>query len=633
MRIAAATPLVRVADCKYNAERIIALAFDAAREGASLVVFPELSISAYTCGDLFLQRKLLIDAQEALLHITEQTASLDMLTVVGLPVASGAALYNCAAVLYHGEILALIPKQNIPNYTEFYELRHFTPGPAYQTIPIGKRQVPFGYEIILACTSMPEFVLGIELCEDLWVSTPPSCRLAESGATVLCNLSASDEIIGKSAYRRELTLIQSARLLAAYLYCDAGEGESSTDMVYAGHNMIAENGVMLRESTRFTTGLTIADVDLQRLVHERRRTNTFGAIEQKMHVVPFDLSLRSLTLTRAFAPHPFVPSGQNDLAQRCDEILTLQSVGLATRLRHIGCKAAVIGLSGGLDSTLALIVTAHAFDRLGLPRSGILTVTMPGLGTTERTKNNAKTLSKAYGATLMEISISKAVEQHFKDIGQDEQVHDITYENSQARERTQVLMDIANQKNAIVVGTGDLTELALGFATYNGDHMSMYGVNCSIPKTLVRHLVAYEASRSTDELSAALFDVLQTPISPELLPPVDGEISQKTEDIVGPYELHDFTLYYMLRFGYCPAKIFRLANMAFSGMYSPAQIKKWLIVFIQRFFSQQFKRSCLPDGPKVGSVTLSPRGDFRMPSDAVANSWLLEAQAIDVRKE
>ena len=629
LRVAAATPSIKVADCNFNIKNMIDISIEAEKEGVSLLIFPELSVTAYTCGDLFLQKRLLDSAEAAVVKLAANTASLDLIVVTGVPVRDGAALYNCAAVLYHGEILGFVPKQNNPNYSEFYELRHFSPGPEGKTVLFGGRLVPLGLNIIFACRTLPEFRFGIEICEDLWVPIPPSCALALAGATIIANLSASDEIIGKAQYRRSLVESQSGRLIAGYIYSDAGEGESTTDMVFAGHNLIAENGGLLAESKRFTTGLTIADVDLQRLLYERRRTTTYPDQTDKMTTIWFDLPIRQLDLRRQVAPLPFVPVGTNDLAERCEEILTLQASGLAKRLRHTECKTALVGLSGGLDSTLALIVTVHAFEILGLDKKGIIAITMPGFGTTSRTKNNADILAPAYGVTLKEISIDLAVKQHFLDIGQDENVHDVTYENSQARERTQVLMDIANQKNGLVVGTGDLSELALGWATYNGDHMSMYSVNASIPKTLVRHLVAFEANRSEGTLKKVLSDVLDTPVSPELLPPVNGEISQVTEDIVGPYELHDFFLYYMVRYGYTPKKIFRLACLAFGESYKPSVIKKWLIVFINRFFSQQFKRSCLPDGPKVGTVTLSPRGDFRMPSDASSVEWLSEAQEIE----
>lgn len=545
---------------------------------------------------------------------------------MGVPVAVGADLYNCAAVLYHGKLLGLVPKQNIPNYCEFYEARHFTPGPHDIEITFCGQIVPLGTNLIFCCKTIPELILGVEICEDLWVAMPPSAYLAQCGATVLLNLSASDEVIGKSAYRRSLVASQSARLFAAYAYADAGEGESSTDMVFAGHNLIAENGTMLAESKKFTTGFVAAEVDLQRLMQERRRATTWNNHGNVIHKIFFDYPIQELQLTRSFPALPFVPADNADLSARCEMILSMQAAGLKTRLMHTKAKNVVVGLSGGLDSTLALLVAVRAFDSISLDRKGIHAVSMPCFGTTKRTKNNAEKLARLMGVTFQEISITEAVKQHFSDIKQDPDIHDVTYENCQARERTQVLMDIANKNSGLVIGTGDLSELALGWATYNGDHMSMYGVNCSIPKTLVRHLVHHSAVSGSKELYTLLEDILATPVSPELLPPVDGVISQKTENIVGPYELHDFFLYYMLRFGFSPSKIYRMAVLAFDGQYDKQTIQKWLNIFYRRFFAQQFKRSCLPDGPKVGSVTLSPRGDFRMPSDASARLWLDEIE-------
>lgn len=574
-----------------------------------------------------MQATLLQGAEQALQRLAADTKMLDCLIVVGLPVACGAALYNCAAVVYHGEILGLVPKTYIPNYGEFYEQRHFSAAGATRTIFIGKKDIPIGDDLLFACRELPCFILGLEICEDLWVTEPPSGRLCAYGATVIANPSASDEVIGKAAYRRQLVTSQSARTISAYLYADAGEGESTTDLVFSGHNFIAENGAVLAESARFSTGLTFADVDLQRLVSERLRTTTY---QEKTGgtVIPFSMPLRTLTLNRKIAPLPFVPDDGGDRARRCEEIFSIQSAGLCKRLRHTNSKTAVLGLSGGLDSTLALLVTAHSFDRLGLGRSGILAVSMPCFGTTHRTKTNAQKLAESMGCTFREIPIGDTVSAHLNDIGHDPAVQDATFENAQARERTQVLMDLANQYGGLVVGTGDLSELALGWATYNGDHMSMYGVNASIPKTLVRHLVAFEASRSEKSLAAVLLDILDTPVSPELLPPKDGEIAQKTEEIVGPYELHDFFLYYMLRFGFSPAKIFRLACLALGERYPREEILRWLKTFYRRFFSQQFKRSCLPDGPKVGTVALSPRGDWRMPSDASAALWRAELETL-----
>lgn len=631
LKVAAATPRIRVADCAYNTARVIELMGEAAEQGVSLCVFPELVLTGYTCGDLFLQEALLRAAEDGLSRILEHTTRGPMIVAVGLPVQVDNALYNCAAICCRGKLLGLVPKQNIPNYNEFYEVRHFTSGAGMRTrtVTLCGQQVPLGVDLLFRCRTLPSLVLGCEICEDLWVPTPPSAALAEAGATVIINLSASDELIGKAAYRRQLVSGQSARLACGYLYADAGLGESTQDLVFAGHNLICENGTVLAESERFTTGLILTELDLGRIAHERRRMNTFRQSQAPMTDISFDLPLRETQLTRTFAQTPFVPADQNDLAERCEEILHLQAVGLATRLRHTRAKAAVIGLSGGLDSTLALIVTVHAFDLLGWPRSNIQTVTMPCFGTTRRTKSNAEKLAEAYGTSLRCVDIKAAVTQHFADIGHDADTLDVTYENAQARQRTYILMDIANKMGGLVIGTGDLSELALGWATYNGDHMSMYGVNASIPKTLVRYLTSFEASRAPAGLREILLDVLGTPVSPELLPPKDGEISQKTEELVGPYELHDFFLYYMLRFGYPPRKIYRIACRAFEGVHSRATVKKWLAIFIRRFFAQQFKRSCLPDGPKVGTVTLSPRGDWRMPSDAVSEVWLKEAETLD----
>ena len=632
VKIAAATPDLRVADCAYNASEIVKLARQAAAKGAHLVVFPELCLTGYTCGDLFLQRTLLDGALAALDTVCRETAALNAAVVVGLPLVHQGKLFNVAAVLCGGKIEGIVPKQFIPNYSEFYEERHFVSGAGvpFQTISLLGQDTLFagGEPLLFQCADMPEFTLGVEICEDLWVANPPSTRLAQAGATVIVNLSASDEIIGKASYRRDLVRQQSARLLCAYLYADAGFGESTQDLVFAGHDLIAENGALLAESRLFDRGVIYADIDVQRLTHERRRMNTF-VTEQNPAVAALPVHPGANDLTdRTFPRTPFVPASKALRDERCEEILSLQATGLATRLRHTHAKTAVVGLSGGLDSTLALIVLVHAFDMLGLDRKGILAVTMPCFGTTARTKGNAEKLADAYGVTLETVDIKAAVDQHFSDIGQSKDDLSVTFENGQARMRTLVLMNLANKTGGMVVGTGDLSELALGWATYNGDHMSMYGVNASIPKTLVRYLVAYEADRTMGELSDVLYDVLDTPVSPELLPPKDGEISQKTEDLVGPYELHDFFLYYMLRFGYPPRKIYRIARKTFAGVYDDATIKKWLVTFVRRFFTQQFKRSCLPDGPKVGTVTLSPRGDWRMPSDACAALWLSEAERL-----
>ena len=630
IKVAAGTPKIRVADCRYNAEQVFTLMREADKQGVKVLCLPELCLTGYTCGDLFLHDTLLKGAEDALQTVLEATRNLEVITAVGLPVRGkyDNKLYNCAAVIQKGEILGLVPKVHIPNYGEFYEGRWFASGAEVDTmVSLCGQQVSMSANETFACQEVPNLILGVEICEDLWVPNPPSTTLAQMGAHIIVNLSASDEIIGKAGYRRDLVRQQSGRLLCAYLYADAGFGESTQDLVFAGHDLIAENGALLSESKMFSQGIIYADIDLQRLAHERQRMNTFESIEGGV----FSFSLEPVEndlADRAFPRTPFVPANKALRDERCEEILTLQATGLATRLRHTHAKTAVVGLSGGLDSTLALIVLVHAFDMLELDRKGILAVTMPCFGTTARTKGNAEKLAEAYGVTLETVDIKAAVDQHFMDIGQSKDDLSVTFENGQARMRTLVLMNLANKNGGMVVGTGDLSELALGWATYNGDHMSMYGVNGSIPKTLVRYLVAYEADRTLGELSDVLQDVLDTPVSPELLPPKDGEISQKTEDLVGPYELHDFFLYYMLRFGYPPRKVFRAAHKTFEGVYDDATIKKWLTTFMRRFFTQQFKRSCLPDGPKVGTVTLSPRGDWRMPSDAVSALWLEEAESL-----
>ncbi|MGN1088962.1 MAG: NAD(+) synthase [Huintestinicola sp.] len=629
VRCGSAVPPVRVADCDTNAAEIIKMIKEAAENDCSLLVFPELCITGYTCGDLFLSETLLKSAKSALRRILDETSDIDMVFIVGLPLSVSQKLYNCAAVCHKGDVMGFVPKTNIPAYSEFYESRHFAPWTADESTDPWNDDffcdVMTGASFV--CRNIPNFTFGVEICEDLWVSAPPSNALAKNGALIICNPSASDEVIGKKEYRRKLVDMQSAKLCCGYIYADCGFGESTQDMVFAGHCLISENGSRLAESKPFSNGIIYADIDTERLAYERRRMTTFESSScPKVHFT-FETEPKNLKLIRTFAQKPFVPSDKADLTERCEEILTMQATGLATRLKAIGCKTSVIGLSGGLDSTLALIVAVHAYDMLGLDRKGIITVTMPCFGTTSRTKNNAMVLAEAYGTTLREVNIAAAVRQHFEDIGHSEDVHDVTYENCQARERTQVIMDIANKEGGIVIGTGDLSELALGWATYNGDHMSMYGVNCSIPKTLVRYLVAYEAEVSGEKLSAVLRDVLDTPVSPELLPPSeDGTISQKTEDIVGPYELHDFFLYYTVRCGFAPSKIYRIAKNAFAGVYDDETIMKWLRTFIRRFFSQQFKRSCIPDGPKVGSVTLSPRGDWRMPSDASSAMWIKELE-------
>ena len=631
-RVAAATPAVRAAQVAGNLRSIKELIFQAAAEGCGLVCFPELAVTAYTCGDLFRDAALLAAAEQGLAQLLEDTKELDILCAVGVPVPWEGALYNCAAVFHRGRLLGLPAKEHIPNYGEFYEARHFTPAPDPVTVAYCGQKVPLGKGLLFPCENVPGLTVAVELCEDLWGAQPPSAALAQNGATVVLNASCSDEVIGKAEYRRDLVKMWSGHLLCAYVYADGGPGESTTDMVFAGHDLIAENGAVLGESQLFTHGLTTADIDLERLVQERRRMNTWQDRRDSAVVrVPFryrEETLQNFQPRRKFSPAPFVPRDQEGLTSRCQLILTMQAQGLATRLSHIGCKSAVIGLSGGLDSTLALLVTVRAFDSLRLDRKGIYAVSMPCFGTTGRTKSNAQKIAEELGVDFREVSIEKAVRQHFADIGQDMDCLDAAFENSQARERTQVVMDLANRVGGIAIGTGDLSELALGWATYNGDHMAMYGVNASVPKTLVRYLVRYEAEHSGERLAQALFDVLDTPVSPELLPPKDGEISQKTEELVGPYELHDFFLYYMLRFGFAPGKIYRMACRAFEGAYAPETIKRWLATFYRRFFSQQFKRSCLPDGPKVGSVTLSPRGDLRMPSDASAQLWLEEIEKL-----
>ena len=627
IKVAAATPKIKVADPAYNTEEILKIIDETEKNGASILVFSELTISGYTCGDLFLQQPLLIECKNQLLRIVKATENKSMLVVVGCPIVIKQKLYNCAVVISDGSILGIVPKTHLPNYSEFYELRHFTSGEGLEEdLWFGEE---FGYvnvavNQLFKCKEIPELVVACEICEDLWVPLPPSTYHAMAGATVICNPSASVETTTKESYRRSLVSNQSARLLAAYIYADAGEGESTQDVVYSGHHLICENGSVLAEAKRFTNEIIYADIDVQKLAAERRKMTSFpGGQTDDYFEQEFSLEVKENKITRTFPKAPFVPDNQDERDKRCDEILSLQSMGLKKRLEHTNCKHAVVGISGGLDSTLAVLVTARAFDLLDIPRENLICVTMPCFGTTDRTYQNAVSLIKELGATLKEVRIEKAVRQHFADIGHDENNHDVTYENSQARERTQILMDMANQYNGMVIGTGDMSELALGWATYNGDHMSMYAVNCSVPKTLVRYLVLYYAETTENKkLSEVLMDVLDTPVSPELLPPVDGVISQKTEDLVGPYELHDFFLYYMLRFGFPKAKLYRMAKLTFDGVYDDETIKKWLDKFYWRFFSQQFKRSCLPDGPKVGSVAVSPRGDLRMPSDASPTAWL-----------
>ena len=631
VKVAAATPDIRVADVEFNKENICRGIEEAEKANAKILVFPELCVTGYTCSDLFDHAVLLKAAKKALLEIAEFTRDRDLLVFVGVPLEVDGKLYNVAAALNHGKILGLTTKTFLPNYGEFYEMRQFTPGPEKaRYISFNGEEIPFGPQILFQAAEMEDLIVAAEICEDVWSPIPPSIGAALEGATVLVNCSASDETIGKDTYRRALISGQSARLISGYIYANAGEGESTTDLVFGGHNIIAENGTVLKESSRYVNEIIYSELDLQRITGERRKNTTFQPLDEETLVrVSFTVEETKTFLTRTFPKKPFVPSDEQTRAQRCEEILTIQAMGLKKRLAHTNARTAVVGISGGLDSTLALLVTARAFDMLGRDKKDIIAVTMPCFGTTDRTYQNACEMSKKVGATLIEVPIAEAVNIHFRDIGHDPEIHDVTYENSQARERTQILMDTANKEGGVLVGTGDLSELALGWATYNGDHMSMYGVNASVPKTLVRHLVKYAADDTKDEaLKNVLYDVLDTPVSPELLPPKDGDIAQKTEDLVGPYELHDFFLYQFLRFGFRPAKIFFLASIAFRDTYDEETIKKWLTIFCRRFFQQQFKRSCLPDGPKVGSVSLSPRGDWRMPSDASAASWLKECEEL-----
>ncbi len=588
-----------------------------------LLALPELGLTGYTCGDLFLQTALIHGAESALSQLLAATAETDMLFTVGLPVRAEGQLYNCAAVCCRGALLGLVPKRYLPNYGEFYEKRWFVPGPAApHTIEYAGRETLFGAGLLFRCREMKDLCVGVELCEDLWAATPPSCALAEAGASIILNLSASDEIASKDAYRRMLVQSQSGRLLCGYVYADAGEGESTTDMVFAGHDLVAENGSILAER-RFGAGLCVSELDVSFLSYERARISSFRFERDGFTTVEFSLIPVKTALTRPVSPAPFVPKNEVERAERCEEILRIAAPGLKKRVEHTGAKHLVVGVSGGLDSTLALMIAARAVDLLGLPRETLVAVSMPCFGTTARTKSNSEILADELRAARRTIDIAAAVRQHFADIGHDENDLNVVFENGQARERTQVLMDIANELNGLVVGTGDLSELSLGWATYNGDHMSMYGVNAGIPKTLVRYLVAYCADTAeSPALAAVLRDILATPVSPELLPAENGEISQKTEDLVGPYELHDFFLYHLVRRGCEPKKVLRLADYAFDGVYDHETILKWLRIFVRRFFAQQYKRSCLPDGPKVGTLALSPRGDWRMPSDAVTELWL-----------
>ena len=631
LKAAALSPALRVADCTYNVRQITDALHKAAARGVKLAVFPEFCLTGYTCGDLFLQRTLQTGALDALSTLLDETKALDVVTLVGLPLLVHGKLYNCAAVLCHGRILGLVPKTYLPNYGEFYEKRQFTPGSTeVELVEVCGQQVPFGTSLLFRCRQMPSFVLGVEICEDLWSALPPSTFHALAGATVIANLSASDETVGKAEYRRALVSNQSARLLCGYLYASAGHGESTQDMVFAGHDLIAENGTILAENAPFDGGCAETEIDCQRMEAERARNTSFELSGEGYQTVEFDLEPAETTLTRWIDPAPFVPGDPKRRAERCELILKMQADGLAKRLDHAHAKTAVIGISGGLDSCLALLVAVRAMKQLGRPARDVLAVTMPCFGTTKRTHSNAEILCDELQVSFKEIDIANTVHSHFADIGQDESVLDVTFENGQARVRTLELMDTANRTGGLVVGTGDLSELALGWATYNGDHMSMYGVNTGVPKTLVRHIVQYVADTcGNDTLRDVLVDILDTPVSPELLPTAaDGTIAQQTEKLVGPYELHDFYLYYVLRFGFSPTKIYHLARTAFDGRYEPEVLLAWLKNFYRRFFAQQFKRSCLPDGPKVGSVTLSPRGDWRMPSDACVSVWQKELDAL-----
>lgn len=639
IKTAAATPKIKVADVEHNCGETKRMMQEAAAHGAKVIVFPELCLTGYTCQDLFLQPLLLDRAKAALKELVKASDGLDALVFVGLPLEKDGKLYNTAAVFQDGKLLAFIPKKYLPNYAEFYEARHFTSGnAAAEQFFFDGEQIPFGQNILFCSETIEGLKIAAEICEDLWVPNPPSTQHALQGANLIINLSAGNEVVGKDDYRRMLVKATSARLICGYVYASAGDGESTQDLVFSGHNLIAENGTLISESTCFKNQILYGDIDIARLRTERRRMNTFQSASaddagsnNAYYKITLVFNQETCHLERTFSSRPFVPADDAARSKRCDQILSIQSEGLKKRFAHTNSRTAVIGISGGLDSTLALLVTARAFDMLGKSRADIVAVTMPCFGTTDRTYQNAVRLTESLGATLREIRIEKAVRQHFSDIGHEETDRNVVYENGQARERTQILMDIANQTDGLVIGTGDMSELALGWATYNGDHMSMYGVNAGVPKTLVRHLVAYYAKTCGNKaLAKTLEDVLDTPVSPELLPPENGVISQKTEDLVGPYELHDFFLYYMLRCGFEPQKVYRIAKLAFAGEYDADTILKWEKVFYRRFFAQQFKRSCLPDGPKVGSTAVSPRGDLRMPSDAVGGLWQFQLEELSV---
>ena len=629
--VACGAPKLRLADCAYNAEQSFQMMRSAEKAGVKVLVLPELGLTGYTCGDLFHQDALLREAEEALNTVLAATRNLEVVTALGMPLRVHNELYNCAVIIQKGKILGVVPKTHLPNYGEFYEKRWFAPAPAEpESLPLlGQEFVTFGAGQVFRCENVPGLTLGFEICEDLWSPDSPSAQMAKDGAVIIGNLSSSNDLVGKDAYRRQLVTMQSAKLLCGYVYASSGAGESTSDLVFGAHQLIAENGTLLAER-RFEGGLLVSEIDIQRLACERRRTQALGAGSGNGGCEEtFTLTEGITKLTRHVSPMPFVPEGKEDRDERCREILLLASLGLKRRLEHTGARTAVVGLSGGLDSTLAVLITGLAMKLLDRPLTDIIAVTMPCFGTTDRTKNNAVVLAERMGATLRTVDIAQSVRSHFRDIGHDPEDHSVTYENAQARERTQVLMDIANASGGLVIGTGDLSELALGWCTYNGDHMSMYGVNASIPKTLVRHLVGYLSRDGEEpELHDVLEDILDTPVSPELLPAVQGEISQRTEDLVGPYELHDFFLYHIIRWGFAPGKVFRLAQQALGRKYSREVILKWLKSFYRRFFSQQFKRDCVPDGPKIGTVSLSPRGDWRMPSDAQAALWLAEVESL-----
>lgn len=635
IRVVAATPTIKVADCDYNAKQILGLIKKADQVQVHMLCLPELCITGYTCGDLFLQDTLLDAAKKALNFLMKESADCNVLVIAGLPLSHNGKIYNTAAVFCGGKLLGFVPKSHIPNYREFSELRYFAAAPScMQKVHFDDSEIPFGTNIIFQCKDLPAFTLAIEICEDLWVPSPPSIRHAAAGAMVIANLSASPEIVGKAAHRRTLVSGQSSRLICGYVYATSGCGESTTDLVFSGHNMICESGIILKEAPPFGDGWTVSEIDLSALAYDRRRKNTFSSIAENTFaeytIIPFSQNTECMSLCRAIDPAPFIPKDEAESQTRCKEVLNIQAAGLAKRIKHTNSQTLVLGISGGLDSSLALLVAVKACELIGKPVADILAVTMPCFGTTMRTKSNAHLLCEALGITCKEIDIFQSVAQHLKDIDHPEDNEDITFENAQARMRTYILMDLANKHNGMVIGTGSMSELALGWATYNGDHMSMYGVNAGVPKTLVRYMIKNTADTCNNaSLSAVLNDILDTPVSPELLSPKNGEIAQQTEDVVGPYELHDFFLYHIVRWGRAPKAVYHLACNAFDGKYTSQVILKWLRVFYLRFFAQQFKRSCLPDGPKIGSVNLSPRGDWKMPSDAVCNSWLADLDGLE----